>query len=112
MSKVFAFLTTFKYWLLALVVLVPAGYIKGCADGSERVQAKYAKQSQEVAEAARQAGETAAAGKASRDETTTKQNEELRNEIKTPSNEPVGTNTRRVLDGLRRQQTSGGETPR
>jgi len=112
MSKIFAFLTTFKYWLLALAILVPLSYIKGCADGSERVHAKYAKQSQEVAEAARKAGETAAAGKAARDETSIKQNEELRNEIKTPSNEPVGANTRRVLDGLRRQQTGSGETSR
>lgn len=109
MGKVFAFLTTFKYWLIALATLVPLSYLKGCADGSERVHQKYAKQGLEVSEAARNASEAASADKVARDEATTKQNEELRNEIQTKSNEPVGTNTRRVLDGLRRQQTSGGK---
>jgi len=108
-SRVLAFITTSKYWLIALGVLLPLAYFKGLSDGSERVHQKYAKQGLEVSEAARKAGESASAQKQLRDETSTKQNEELRNEIQTKTNEPVGTNTRRVLDGLRGQQTSGGK---
>lgn len=107
LSKVLPFLTTFKYWLIALAVLLPLMYVKGCSDGRKQVEAEYSKVSAEIQKGARKASETASAEKQLRDQEFQKQNEELRDGIVTKTGEPVGTNTRNVLDGMRRQQSGG-----
>lgn len=107
LGNVTGFLATFKYWLIAILILVPASYMKGCSDGGKRVEARYNKVSVDIQSKARSASETASAQKELRDITTVTQTEELRNDIQTKTGEPVGTNTRRVLDGMRSQQSSG-----
>lgn len=109
-DKVLGFISTFKYWLIALVVLLPLTYMKGCSDGRAQRESEYNKVSAEIQSAARRASETAAAKKETRDTEMVKQNEELRNEIKTKSGDTVGTNTRRVLDRLREQQGGSDKT--
>jgi len=110
LDKALGFITTFKYWLLALAVLLPTMYMKGCADGRKQVESDYNKVSAEIQSAARRASETAAAKKETRDAVIIKQNEELRNEIETKSGDTVGANTRRVLDRLRGQQSGSDKT--
>lgn len=112
MDRVLNFLATFKYWLIAIAVLLPIAYMKGCTDGENRLQSEINEANAAAERQAREAGEVAGVAKQSRDETTIKQNEELRNEIKTKSGESVGSNTRRVLDGLRERQGSGNKTTR
>lgn len=109
-DKVLGFLTTSKYWLIALLVVMPVMYMKGCTDGRKQVESEYNKVSADIQSAARRASESASLKKEARDATTIKQNEELRNEIKDKSGNTVGANTRRVLDRLRGQQSGDSQT--
>lgn len=107
LPKVTGFLASFKFWIAAILVLVPSAYLKGCSDGMDRVNAKWAQQAAKVENVARQASEGATAAKETRDDTFRTNQEELRDVIKTPSGEPVGRNVRGVIERMRVQQAAG-----
>ena len=83
-------------------------YMKGCSDGRDQVEAEYSKAFAEIEKVARKASESASAKKQLRDQEFQKQNKELRDGIVIKTGEPVGANTRSVLDGMRKQQSGGG----
>lgn len=112
LPKVTGFLATFKFWIAAILVLVPSAYMKGCSDGMDRVNAKWAQQAAKVENVARQASEGATAAKETRDDTFRKQTSELQDAIQTPSHEPVGTNVRAVIERMRSQQTTSHSSAR
>jgi hypothetical protein len=108
-ARISGFLATFKVWLIAIAVLVPSAYLKGCSDGMERINAKWAKQAAKVESVAREASEGATAAKETRDVIFRTEQRELQDVIQTPSGEPVGSNVRNVLERLREQQAASNQ---
>lgn len=111
-TRVSGFIITFKYWLIALLVLLPVSYMKGCTDGENRKEGEYNKVSADIQKGARKASETTLAEKQLRDQEFQKQQEELKDGIVTKSNDPVGRNTTSVLDRMREQQSRSNQTTR
>jgi len=107
LSKIIGFATTFKYWLIALVVLLPTAYMKGCSDGEDRKESEYNKVSADIQKGARKASEETLSETQLRDQEFQKQQEELQDGIPTKSSDGVGSNTTSVLERMRRQQQGG-----